>query len=394
MKWYKLKYETLKWESELDYSHLSRSQRSKILDTYQSSIPDTIATKTITLPQDLEARISDLLINLSRFDIIQSEKGYNFPLMLLRSESAASSQIENLTSSIVNISIAEITDKASTNARMIVGNIYAMQNAISIEEKLNLNIIKKIHFYLMKESDLDIAGNIRSSAVWVGGTNYSPHNSIFTPPHFSKLDYLLKDFIEFSNRVDINPIVKAAILHAQFETIHPFLDGNGRVGRALIHKSLKDDDVIKSVSLPISAGLLNNTKNYMQALKYYQEGNPYPIIEELVNAIEIALMIGDIVSKEISNIISKWESKIKERKTSSIYKLIYLLIEHPVVNSMFIAKSLNITIRSANLLIDRAVNYGILKQFGNAKRGILYQASDFIDIFEKVSSNEFIKRYM
>lgn len=393
-KWYTLEYETLEWKSKLDFQYLSRQQKSKILKTYESSIPDTISDKSISLPNELDAKISDLLVNLARFDVEQSQKGYSFPTMLLRSESAASSQIENLTSSIQNISMAELSDKAPKNAKIIAANVNAMKNALAINDALNIEGIKEIHAALMKDTIKHIAGNFRESAVWIGGTNFSPHEAIFVPPHYTRINNLMNDLIKFSKRFDLNPIVKAAILHAQFETIHPFVDGNGRTGRALIHKSLKDDGVLKHTSLPISAGLLNNTKEYMNSLKAFQEEIPLPIIEELVSAIETSLVIGNIVSKEISMIIQKWEDKIGERKTSSTYKLIYLLIEQPVINSMYLSDKLNITIRAANQLIDRAIDYGVLTKFGTAQRGIFYQANDIIDIMNLISDNKIIRRYI
>ena len=393
-KWYNLKYETLEWKSKLDFQYLSRQEKSTILKTYESSIPDMISDKTISLPNNLEARISDLLVNLARYDMEQIQKGYGFPMMLLRSESSSSSQIENLTSSIRNISMAELSDKAPTNAKLIMGNVKAMHNALAIEGALNIKSIKKIHHALMEDSKHEIAGEFRKTAVWIGGTNYSPHKAIFVPPHFKRIAELMDDLIIFANRVDLNPIIKAAILHAQFETIHPFVDGNGRTGRALIHKSLKDDDVLKNTSLPISAGLLNNTKEYMGALKAYQKGNPLPIIEELVKAIETSLIIGGIVSKEVSEAILKWENKITERRTSSIYKLIYILVEQPVINSMYLSNKLNITVRAANNLIDRAINYEILRKFGTAQRGIFYQSDDIINIMNKISDDKLIRRYI
>ena len=392
-KWYKLEYERLEWKSRFDFQYLSRQEKSKISSTYDSSIPDTISDKSISLSNEIDGKISDLLVNLARFDMEQSQKGYSFPTMLLRSESAASSQIENLTSSIRNISMAELSDKVPKNAKIIIGNVNAMRNALSISEPLSIESIKEIHRALMKDTKKQIAGNFRETAVWIGGTNFSPHQAVFVPPHYSRINALMTDLVEFSKRFDLNPIIKAAILHAQFETIHPFVDGNGRTGRALIHKSLKDDGVLNHASLPISAGLLNKTKEYMDSLKAFQEGNPLPIIEELVNAVEISLVIGNIVSKEISIIIEEWESKIDERKTSSIYKLIYLLIEQPVINSLYLSDKLNITIRAANQLIERAIDYGILSKFGSAQRGIFYQANDIIDIMNMIPDNEIIRRY-
>ena len=383
--WNPLKYETIPWKSSVELEGLSRSSKSKILPTYQSSIPNTIAEKNIILPADLDVAISDLMINIGRFDLLQTQKGYSFPSVLLRSESAASSQIENLTSSIRNIALAELTNKGPTNALLIAGNVFAMKKALNISEKISNETILHIHKTLMESSLGNLAGEYRNEPVWIGGTSYSPHQATFVPVHHSKLEYYMNDLVIYSKRINVNPIVKAAILHAQFETIHPFVDGNGRTGRTLIHKSLKDDGVLHTIALPISAGLLNNLDSYLNSLKAYQEGNPLPIIEQVFKAIELSLAIGENVSAKISSIIQNWENIINERKTSTIWKLIYLLIEQPVINTNLIKEKLHLTLRGANKLIDRAIGYGILTKFGNQKKGMFYQSSEIIAVLDDIT---------
>jgi Fic family protein len=390
--WTPLKYETLKWENKSDLQYLSRSSRSKILSTYESSLPNIIFDKNVVLSSELDAAISDLIINISRFDIIQSQKGFSFPTVLLRSESAASSQIENLTSSIRNIALAELSSKAPQNAQLIARNVAAMRTALKTSESISITTILKIHKELMQLSPTNFAGEFRNQAVWIGGTNYSPHEAIFVPPHHSRLKYYMNDLIAYANRFDVNPIVKAAIIHAQFETIHPFIDGNGRTGRTLIHKSLKDDGVLQTVALPISAGLLNNTNEYMDALLSFQQGDPIPIIKQVLIALELAIVIGDKVSKEISLIIDKWESIINEKITSSIWKLLYILIEQPVVDSAYISNKLDISIRGANKLINRAIDYGVLRRIGNERRGIFYESDKIISVMDKISDLNILRR--
>lgn len=390
--WAPLQYETLKWENISDLQFLSRKSRSKILPTYESSLPNTIFDKNVVLTPELDGKISDLMIHISRFDLIQSQKGFSFPIVLLRSESAASSQIENLTSSIKNIALAELSTKSPQNSQLVARNVNAMRAALETSEILSISSILNIHKILMHPSQDSLLGEFRKEAVWIGGTSYSPHEAIFVPPHHSHIEYYMNDLIAYSNRTDLNPIVKAAIIHAQFETIHPFIDGNGRTGRTLIHKSLKDDGVLREVALPISAGLLNNTNKYMDSLISFQKGNPIPIIEEIFKALELSLIVGEKVSQNISLIIEKWKNSIEEKKTSSIWKLLYLLIEQPVVNSTYISNKLGISIRGANKLIDRAISYGILRRIGNKQRDIFYQANEIINLLDEISDLRILRR--
>ena len=133
-----------------------------------------IGDKVLTLPSDLEARISDLMVNLSRFDLIQSHKGDAFPKMLLRSESAFSSQIENLTSSIRNIAWAELSSKLPQNAELIAGNVRAMRVALDLPNTFSKSAIMRIHEVLLEADNSEYAGVIRDVPVWIGGYNYHP----------------------------------------------------------------------------------------------------------------------------------------------------------------------------------------------------------------------------
>lgn len=385
-----IEYEILEWNNKDNTQYLSRQKKSKILSSYESSLPNMISDIDVQLSNELESQLTDLLINMSRFDSVQNEKGYTFPTVLLRSESAASSQIENLTSSIRNIALAELSEKTPQNAKLIAKNVEAMREALNESNPISILTICEIHKKLMEP--LDYAGMIREQAVWIGGTSISPHGAIFVPPHYSHLDNYLNDLVLYAHRIDINPIVKAAIMHAQFETIHPFIDGNGRVGRVLLHKSLKDDNVLQTVALPISAGLLNDTDNYMKALLSYQNGDPTLIIEQVAEALELSLVIGDKVSRDISTVISTWEQLIDEKRSSSIWNLLYLLIDQPVVNSAFVSEKMEITLRGANKLISRAIDYGILRRIGNEHRGIFYQADAIIEIMDSISDLSILKR--
>ncbi len=130
----------------------------------------------------------------------------------------------------------------------------------------------------------------------------------------------------------------------------------------------------------------------MSAFLSFQEGNPIPIIEQVFYSLELALIIGEQASADVSEVVKRWKSNIDEKRTSSIWKLIYLLIDQPVVNSTFVSENLNITLRAANQLISRAINYGILRRIGNEQRGIFYQADDIISILDKISDNTIIRR--
>lgn len=389
-----LAYEERSWKPSIDIDALSRRQRQRILPTYQSAVPIKISNVEFPIPSDLSVAIDDLLIKMSRFDGIQSTKSFNFPAVLLRSESSASSQIENLTSSVRNVALAELSDKAPKNAKIISGNLAAMREAlgIDVDKKITMRTILKVHQKLIEPTKESFGGEIRNEPVWVGGTPYSPHDAIFVPPHQDKIMDHIDDLLEFLERSDVNVIVKTAVFHAQFETIHPFIDGNGRTGRALLHKILRDENILLTVTLPISAGLLHDIDGYMSAIKSYQDGDYLPIVEEILDALELAIVIGELVTDDLEAVVSAWEERITEKKTASIWTATNLLVEQPVVDADFFSDKLGITPRASRNLLNRLSEYGILRRIGNSQRGVFYQADEIITVMEDVSDKIAIRR--
>lgn len=385
--WPVLAYETLAWERDPDdMAMLSKSARRKIGSTYAAAVPLRIAERDVVVPQGLSTRIADLSARLARFDEMQVRRGYDLPALLLRSESAASSQIEHLTSSVRNVALAELSDDAPRNAREIVGNVAAMRTALAGPGEVTVDAMLDTHRALMSAGGRAFGGCLREEQVWIGGTPYSPHGALFVPPCASRVPGCLDDLAAFAQRCDLDPIVKAAVFHAQFETIHPFVDGNGRTGRALLHRALRDE-LLRHATLPLSTGLLHSVDAYMDALTAYQQGDPLPCIERLVEALELALAVGGRAARRIDAVLESWREGVSERAGSSIYRLPAVLVEQPVVNTAYVAERLGITPRAAQALVNRACEYGMLRATGNRRRGTFYQADALIDVLEDMAGD-------
>ena len=127
------------------------------------------------------------------------------PALLLRSESAASSQIENLTSSVRNVALAEVCSDAPHNARLIAGNVAAMRTALSQSGELTAETIRAVHKSLIDPTDQSFGGEFRTEQVWVGGTAYSPHGALFVPPHAERISECIEDLAAYVRRGDVNP---------------------------------------------------------------------------------------------------------------------------------------------------------------------------------------------
>lgn len=392
--WPSIQYEELPWiRSDETLELIPQSKRRRITPTYKASIPPAIASQEIpALSAELYERLTETTYSLAKYEAKQETRTYNLPALMLRSESSSSSQIERLTSSVKNIALAELSDAVPANAKLIAQNVSAMRRALAMShEQLNAGSIIEMHALLMANPT---ETTFRREQVWIGGTPYSPHDATFVPPRHERVDVAVDDWIKFVNRQDINPVVKAAIAHAQFETIHPFTDGNGRSGRALLHVILSQDSMLTRSTLPLSAGLLHDVSSYMAAISAYQQGDVEPVVMRIIDALETAVVIGEKIALQVDEVLEAWQEVITERKTSAIHRLANALVEQPVVNISYLAQKLDITERAASTLVEKACEYGMLKKMGNAKRGAFYQATSLISILEEASSAEGIRRML
>lgn len=393
--WPAVVYEEIPWHMDPDERMmLPKSVRRKITATYRAAIPATIAGLNVSMPGELTERISELSVRLARFDEQQVARGYDLPALLLRSESAASSQIEHLTSSVRNVAMAELADDAPMNARIVQGNVAAMREALSLSSELSVPYIRTIHKTLIDPTGDSFGGELRDEQVWVGGTAYSPHGALYVPPIPERVEACLDDLVAFAVRDDVNALAKAAIVHAQFETIHPFIDGNGRTGRVLLHHVLQQGGLLANSTLPVSAGLLHDSDAYMAAIAAYQQGDTGRIIESVVEALELALVIGNRIAGAIDDIMGTWNGRITERSGSAIWRLPALLAEQPVVTVAFVAERLGVTPRAASSIVSRACAYGMLRPLGSKRRGDFYQSDALIDLLEEISSMPGIRRVL
>jgi Fic family protein len=204
--------------------------------------------------------------------------------VLLRTESASSSQIEHVTAGAKALALATIDERSGPNARMVAANVAAMQRAIDLSDDLGIASLLDAHEALMDGHQYAEPGRFRSAEAWIGSAAATPHTATFVPPRAERVPDAVRDLIEFCERTDIGVLVQVAVAHAQFETIHPFADGNGRTGRALVHALLRRAGTTRRMTVPVSSGLLADTRRYFDALGSYREGDPTAIVQCFIDA--------------------------------------------------------------------------------------------------------------
>lgn len=373
--WPAVTTENHEWEPD-DNEGVSHRSRLRARGPYSASVPPFIAGLTIpTLDKETTLEAEEAIAELARFDGEYGSIPAPFAAILLRSESASSSEIEQLTANPKSIALAELGAKSGPNARLIVANTRAMEAAIALSDDLDCNAIIAMQSALLGETHPEYTGRWRTQEVWIGGgrTN-SPHGAVFVPPHHARIHPFMEDLVIFANRLDLPALSQIAIAHAQFETIHPFPDGNGRTGRALIHSMLRRLGITRNVTVPVSAGLLQNTRGYFDALTAYRRGDVTPIVRSFSRAITSGLANGRVLLKELESFRAAAEQMTTARQGSAGWRAIEHLAKLPVVNAASLAAVLAVTPQNAQAGIDRLVADGILRQSGESRRNRFYEA--------------------
>ncbi|GIG20992.1 Fic family protein [Cellulomonas chitinilytica] len=360
--------------SSLPPDVLSRTAREHMAQPYRAAVPPAIADLEVRLPRATAAAAEEASVLIRDFDAEVGGDVAPFAAILLRSESASSSQIENLTSGAKQIALAELGEEAKRNAAQIVGNVHAMQAAIRLSEALDAPAILEMHRTLMGATEPEIAGRWRTQQVWIGGGGYSPHRAAFVPPHADRVEAAIDDLVAFAGREDVPALQHAAIAHAQFETIHPFPDGNGRTGRALIHALLRRRALTRSVTVPVSAGLLVDTHGYFEALTAIRQGDPAPIVDAMAQASVDAVANGRRLVGDLRDVRAGWAAALTARSDSSVWPLMDLVLRQPVVNTAVVQHELGISHTNAMKAIGRLVEAGALVEVGGRRRSILWQS--------------------
>jgi Fic family protein len=377
--WPKIGFESRAWDAQPD-SGESRRAQLRARGPYEAAVPPTIAKLALpALSTDSTLAAEDAIAELSRFDGQVGAIAAPFSAILLRSESAASSEIEQLTASAKNVALAELGRAAGQNSQLIVGNVRAMEAAIQMAEDLDVSTIIAMQSEILRDDQPQHTGHWRTEQVWIGGGyGNSPHGASFVPPHHDRVERLMDDLVAFARRTDLPALPQIAIAHAQFETIHPFPDGNGRTGRALVQAMLHRLGITRNVTVPVSAGLLRDTRGYFGALTAYRAGDVEPIILAFAKASADAIVNGRQLVVDLTTIRSGWEQTTTARAGSAGRRLLEVLQRQPVIDANLAAAELGVTPMNAQSGIERLVSDGILYQIGSASRNRAYEAREVL----------------
>lgn len=379
--WPAIGFEVVSWQSEQGVL-ASRRQLRQAAGPYKAAVLPKIATQKLVLAAELGAELEDAAAELVRFDAENQDLLFPFAGILLRTESASSSEIENLTVSAKQLALAELGGSKSPNANQVLANVHGMQAALSLSSAITAESIIQMQRALLHSSKPNQVGSWRKEQVWIGGGSISPHNAEFVPPKHEDIQENITDLLAFMDRDDLPVLAQIALAHAQFETIHPFTDGNGRTGRAIIQAMLRGKGLTRSTLVPVSAGLLSDTNGYFAALGSYRAGDPVPIMRVFVDAAFRAVQNGRTLKTDLDQISQRWKDQLQARSDSVAHKLRTYLLQQPVISIAQTVAMFGITAPVALVAIEKLVAINALEKTSENRRNRTWQAPEVLAALE------------
>jgi len=193
---------------------------------------------------------------------------------------------------------------------------------------------------------------------------------------------VIDDLVEFMRRDDLAVLPQAALAHAQFETIHPFADGNGRTGRALVHCLLRGKRLTRQVIVPVSAGLLTDTKRYFDVLTAYRSGDIAPTVERFAEASFDSVVNGRQLVTELRSIREAWSDAITSRRQATVWRALDAVFQHPVLDNALVQRELAVSVMGADAAITELVSIGALQEITGGRRNRRYAAVQVLAVLD------------
>ncbi|QAV69735.1 Fic family protein [Salinibacterium sp. UTAS2018] len=377
----------LRWNPQ-DAAHLSRKDRAP--GRYRAYVPGELGEQLPQLGQEAQQAAEDALAVLARADERIGARGGYLNHLLIRSESISSSWIEGNRITPKKLAIAELLQHGTRVALDVVANVRATEEAIASladrERPVTTADLEQLQHVI--EPGLD--AGLRTEQNWVGGSGWSPLRADFVPPPESEVRRLVDDLSRFVTATHGNPVVRAAIAHAQFETIHPFIDGNGRTGRALIHTVLRRTDALRNTLIPISTVFAGDVNDYVAGLTAFREDPPRldDWIIAFANAAELAAanavrLSDDIaaVDDEIRNALVRYRqaegvSPATPRRDAVVLRILDALATEPVLTIETVAARHQVSPAAAHRALVQLAEAGILGRNKDHKGKLICWTAD------------------
>ncbi|WP_435771169.1 Fic family protein [Nocardioides sp. SYSU DS0651] len=356
------------------------------------ALPPRIRDLDLTLPDDLARLVTAALGELGELDLVHGRTLRALNHLHLRVEAIDSSRIEDIEAGIADYGRALLGVGANASAVSMASATSALTRLIGdtgLTRRVRAEAVLQAHEDLFRTNPEEAhrAGTFRTTQNWVGGSDFSPTGALHVPPPPETVPAYLDDLFAFANRDDISPLVQAAVTHAQFESIHPFIDGNGRIGRTLIHAVLRRRRATRHLTVPLASALVADRASYFAALDDYRAGHARTIVTMLASATRVATAEAWRTARDIDAARDRWGAAVGgTRPGTPLHRVLDLLTEEPIVNLPLVAGRLRIEEEAAGEAVQRLVDAQVLSQVRGTRRAPVWLAQEILDVVHAMSS--------
>ena len=367
---------------------------------YEAFVPDELRLLNVSLPAEAAGLVSEAEAAIRALNTTAQPALVPLARLLLRAESIASSKVEGLQMGVRELARAEARmetgGRRSQTAAEILANMSAMETAISEAAAVphfGEPEVLAIHRRLMEQDTRKaIAGRFRADQNWIGGNDYNPCGADFVPPPVEEVPRLLDDLYEAVNSELLPPLVQAALVHAQFETIHPFDDGNGRTGRALIHVILHRRGVAPDYVPPISVILAASRDRYIRGLTRFRGDGVVEWIEHFAGAADHSANLARAYLAEVRALLADWRDRLRKvstlRADAAAWAVIDVLPAHPVITAPVAAAASGRSRGPIYQALDQLQTAGVLIPLATSKKNQSWEASGLLELLEALEAGE------
>jgi Fic family protein len=372
--------ETVPWRNRSGRG--TRADRT--LTAVDATIPPFIGELTFMSDPAAQVEQETAIRALAELDTAAGPGAVAISAFLIRSESIASSKIEHLDASTEDFARALAGVRANTSATAMVSASRAIMRLIDevgASGRITIDAILAAHRILLQDDPTEgpYAGVVRNVQNWIGGSHFSPIGAVHVPPAPERVIALLDDLLLFANRDDVPVIAQAAIAHAQFESIHPFTDGNGRIGRALIGAIYRRRGLTSITTPPVASALAADQRGYFELLTRYREGAAAPIVRELARATRIASDEALVSVRAIRDLPAEWTAELEPRAGSAVGAVLDGLLDYPVVDAESVEDRIHRATSTTYEALDRLEGAGIIHRITNRQRNKVWAVTAIVD---------------
>ncbi|MFS0892940.1 Fic family protein [Microbacterium sp. 179-I 3D3 NHS] len=353
------------------------------MTSVDASVPPFIAELEFDAPAATLVMCESAVVAAAQADTDAGGRSAALSRFLLRTESVASSKIERISASAADYARALAGNRSNPSAMSMVAAstaLHALVTEVGARETFTTDVLLTAHRALMEDDPFEArhAGRLRDMQNWIGGSDHAPREALHVPPAPSRVPALMDDLIRYLNRDDVPVMVQAAIGHAQFESIHPFTDGNGRIGRALVSAVLRRRGVARHAVIPLASGLLAEREGYFAALGDYRRGDPVPMIDLFARSASAAAIGSRESIARITALPQEWAGELRPRRGSALAALIPAFYDHPVMSSREIEAYSGTSAQQAYRAIDQLAEHGFIEEITGRKRDRVWVASELL----------------